>query len=462
MQIGGNGKAGIVVRVRFFLTGLAILSVLEAAAILYFALADPQDRQDAAWVNETVRRIEENWENVKEGLEKEEPGKEELGKKEQELEGLENDGQVRRRPDYVVLGLDGKVLFRTRAGLSESVNAAVIHRDTILDIQKDGSTVGKILIYNDSVQVFRRRKQTCIIFLSAAVLMQWALCGGYFIYLNRVVIRPFHRLKGFAERIAGGNLDIPLEMDRHNLFGAFTESFDIMRWELKRARRAEAEANAAKKELVAKLSHDIKTPVASIKAASEVGAALAGDERIRDHYTQIIRKADQIDSLITNLFSATLEELHQLTVRPEDLESGVLKELLENADYLHRAILPKIPEYIVYGDRLRLQQVFDNIFANSYKYGNTEIDVTVYSRGGGLAVTVEDHGGGVGSQELPLLKEKYMRGRNAKNLEGAGLGLYISDHFMKEMQGELILENGKYGLRVTVLIALSGRTEQQD
>ena len=61
------------------------------------------------------------------------------------------------------------------------------------------------------------------------------------------MIRPFRKLKGFAERIAGGNLDIPLEMDKRNLFGAFTESFDIMRSELKKARLAEAQAQQSKK-----------------------------------------------------------------------------------------------------------------------------------------------------------------------------------------------------------------------
>ena len=89
-------------------------------------------------------------------------------------------------------------------------------------------------------------------------------------------------MKDFAERIADGNLDIPLKMDRQNLFGAFTESFDIMRTELKKSRIAEANANESKKELVAKLSHDIKTPIASIKAASEVGAALSPDKKNRE------------------------------------------------------------------------------------------------------------------------------------------------------------------------------------
>ena len=57
---------------------------------------------------------------------------------------------------------------------------------------------------------------------------------------------------------------------------------------------------------------------------------------------------------------------------------------------------------------------------------------------------------------MPVLKEKYMRGSNTGNIEGAGLGLYISDSFMKEMAGDILLENGIDGLKVTVKIALSG------
>ena len=245
-------------------------------------------------------------------------------------------------------------------------------------------------------------------------------------------------------------------MDRQNLFGAFTESFDIMRSELKKARKAEAEANAGKKELVAKLSHDIKTPVASIKAVSEVGAALAEDEKSKAHYTQIIQKADQINSLVTNLFTATLEELNHLPITPIDLVSGELKSMLEGADYLNRATVPEIPDCLIYADKLRLQQVFDNIFANSYKYAQTDIEVSVQRTGDGLAVVLEDFGGGVDEAELPLLKEKFKRGSNAGNLEGAGLGLYISDYFMQKMNGELLIQNGKNGLRVTVMISLSG------
>ena len=415
---------------RKIITALLLLFVAETASLIYFMTNYKVKEQDAVLVNEILQSVQEDFDNI------------ENHNKTVEL-------------DYVVIDMDGAVLYRTRKGLSESINEAVIHRDTVLDINNNSSIVGKIIIYNDSKGVFDKWRDTIMVVILVSILVQCIICIGYIIYLNYSVIRPFRRLKNFAQRVAGGNLDIPLDMDRQNIFGAFTESFDIMRSELKKARIAEAEANASKKELVAKLSHDIKTPVASIKAAAEVGAELAGDEKLKNNYIQIISKTDQINTLVTNLFTASLEELTQISVSPYDMESSEIKTLLENSDYLQYAKIPQIPDCVIYADGLRLQQVFDNIFANSYKYAGTPIDVMVLKKANRLEVCIEDYGGGVAAEELPLLKEKFRRGANVQNIEGAGLGLYISDYFMQEMKGELILENGNNGFKVTVLIPFS-------
>nr|WP_305142153.1 HAMP domain-containing sensor histidine kinase [uncultured Acetatifactor sp.] len=428
---------------RYFIIIQLIVAAVETILLFGFALQDTDSVQDAVAVNEVLQSVEADWDR---------------------LESHEN----RTGLAYVVLDDTGEVLYRTDTGLSESINAAVVHRDTILDVESGGLVVGKLILSNDSAEFLKSRQQTVLLAVMALMLVQWSVCIGYGIYLDRIVVRPFRRLKDFARRVAGGNLDIPLAMDRGNLFGAFTESFDIMRDELKKARLAEAKANAEKKELVAKLSHDIRTPVASIKAASEVGAALAENGRIRENYSQIIRKADQIDALVNNLFTATLEELEQLAVAPVDMESGELAAMLDSADYFGWAEIPPVPECLLQGDRLRLQQVFDNIFANAYKYGRNgrqgegepsgegKIHVAMRRESRFLAVAIEDCGGGVDAEELPLLKEKFRRGSNARNREGAGLGLYISDYFMREMGGELLVENGEDGLRVTVVICQSG------
>ncbi len=414
-----------------FLISVILILIAEIITLIVFAVQMPDFSQDTVAVNEALQSVTEDFDA---------------------LEEHKNTAAL----EYVVLDENGNLLYKTKSGLSESVNAAITHRDTILDISIDGKTVGKIIIYNDCAQTLQSQKQTSVIVLAVAIFISSGICLGYALYLHFTMIRPFRKLKSFAERIAGGNLDIPLEMDRRNLFGAFTESFDIMRSELKKARIAEAQAQQSKKELVAKLSHDIKTPVASIKAVAEVGLAVTDSEKDKANYTQIIGKTDQINTLVTNLFTATLEELQQLTVTPANIESIKVKTMLENADYLHRATIPDIPECLVYADSLRLQQVFDNIFANSYKYANTAIIVSTEKHHNFVNIIIEDFGGGVLQDELHTLKEKYKRGINAKNTEGAGLGLYISDYFMKEMQGGLNIENGEHGLKVTVKIKFSG------
>lgn len=412
------------------LIAVVALYMIEIIALILFAVVTPNFTQDTVSVNEVVQSVSQNFHS---------------------MENYQNESAL----DFVVLDKNEKLLFRTQTGLSESINQAIAHRDTVLDITVDGEVVGKVIIFSEGAKTFEAQKRTAITVLSAAIAVQCLLCIGYALYLYLTVVRPFRKLKGFAERVAGGNLDIPLEMDRGNLFGAFTESFDLMRSELKKARMAEAQAEQSKKELVAKLSHDIKTPISSIKAVSEVGLTLAEKEKDRENYAKIIGKADQINALVTNLFTATLEELQQLTVTPTNLESKQIKTLLENADYLHRAVFLEIPACVVYADPLRLQQVFDNIFANSYKYAKTDITVTAEKTENGISIRIEDFGGGVPNDELPILKEKFQRGSNAKNIEGAGLGLFISDYFMKEMQGELEIENGAHGLKVTVNLLLS-------
>jgi len=411
-----------------FFGAVFVLFFIEVTVFILYILPKTENEQDTVAVNEVVQTVQDNWKH---------------------LDSLTNPTAL----DYVVIDLEGTVLYKTKSGLSENLNMAIRHKDTILDVRANGAA-GKLIIYNNDKLIYQSEKQTVIFAFIAVIFLQFVICAGFFFYMRRAIIQPFHKLKQFAKRVASGNLDIPLEMDRQNVFGAFTESFDIMRCELKKAKIAEAKANESKKELVAKLSHDIKTPIASIKAASEVGVALSSDKKNRENYGQIIQKADQINTLVTNLFSATLEELQELPVTPSILKSGELQTLLENADYLHRAVIPSVPDCLLFADRLRLQQVFDNVFANSYKYANTPIDVTILTKERCLTVIIEDYGGGIDEAELPFIKEKFRRGSNTKNIEGAGLGLYIADYCMREMKGRLDVENGSAGLRVTIAIAL--------
>lgn len=357
--------------------------------------------------------------------------------------------------DYVIIDNDGELVFKTSEGLSESVNEAIKTRGLILDLVVDGVYVGKVIFdYNMNDQLKEIKISIVVIFVVIGVL-QLVIILLWYVYVNHNIVRPFKRLNSFASRVAEGNLDVPLTMDRGHVFGEFTEAFDLMRTELKKARAAEKKANDEKKEMVAKLSHDIKTPVASIKSTSEVGYELTKEARTKEMFNVINVKTDQIKALVDNLFNSSVQDVTELEVNPGMQPSEVISGLIKNADYLGRAGSFEMPECNVYFDKLRLQQVFDNIFMNSYKYADTDIKVTIFIQGDYLVVRIADEGLGVKEEELPLLKEKYKRGSNTSDKDGAGLGLYLADYFIEKMDGKLGLKNLDKGFEVSVYLRIN-------
>lgn len=354
---------------------------------------------------------------------------------------------------YTIIDNNGNLLFKIQDGLSESLNEAYKNKDTIIDINVNGESK-KLIIDNNYEETMKNTNKayiTTIIIISIVQILAFII---YYIYLYNNVIKPFKKMNAFATRVTNGNLDIPLTMDKKNNFGAFTEAFDIMRHEIKKSRAAEKKAVESKKELVAKLSHDIKTPIASIKSSSELGQATTKEEKSKSYFEAINHKSDQINNLISNLFNATLEELDELSINASEVRSGIIKDLINNSDYLHKNGEYSIPNCNVFVDRLRLQQVFDNIFANSYKYANTKIETTSKIDGAYLSISIRDFGDGVEAEELPLLMEKFKRGTNTADIDGAGLGLYISKELIKKMNGNLEIENANPGFITKIYLRI--------
>jgi len=304
-------------------------------------------------------------------------------------------------------------------------------------------------------QQYRMRLQIGMIALLFFTLLVSAL--SLFV-VHRNVLRPFQRMRGFARRVAAGELDIPLEMDKRNAFGAFTESFDLMRDELRRSRESERAAQQSKRELVASLSHDIQTPVSSIRAVAELMEITAADDGQRQKLQTIQQKVGQIHTLVNDLFHTTLEELDSLSVLPAPLLSDRLEEMIAKADYRGKTTIRAIPGCLISADPVRLSQVIDNILANSYKYAGTAIDVCAEMGEDGLTLSLRDYGPGADPDELPLLCGKYYRGKAADAQNGYGLGLYIAHTLTERMGGRLACENAQPGFVVRLWLKFDGQT----
>jgi signal transduction histidine kinase len=349
---------------------------------------------------------------------------------------------------FIVLILTGGVLLSIAITQDDySLNVIEINR-IVKEIEITGELPeDTIHFFNNQVERLNSQntRVTVIFYVMGGLLA--LTCELFALYQYKTIIKPFKKLERFASRVAQGDLSFTLEMDRKNQFGAFSESFDLMREQLETARENERLANISKKELVASLSHDIKTPIASIKVISELYQAKHGEV---DEFNTIIRKADQIDLLISNMFTATLEELKQLKVSTTEVASTELAELIRASDYQNR-IKPQnfmLPECAVTVDSLRFRQIIDNVIGNSYKYADTDIEVSGEFSDGEFVLTVRDFGSGVTYDELPVLCEKFYRAGNSEGKSGSGLGLYLSEYFLKEMGGSLELkcDNGLWAV----------------
>ena len=413
-------------RIWRYIAALVLTFVLEITGCMILLGRMDDIRQDTVRINEVVKSIET---------------------------GYGNEALYDRSLDYAVLNEEGEIIFKTEEGLPGSVNEAVKNGDTILDITL-GSGTGKILIRNTISDSMNALKKQFILLIASASAVQAVIITVFLLNIKRRILDPFRDMNEFAVRVAGGDLDLPLKVDEKHVFGEFTEAFDLMRTELKKARASEKKANDDKKEIVAKLSHDIKTPVASIKSASEVGYELTREEKTKEFFNQINVKADQIKVLTDNLFNSSVQDITDIPVNPSRFDSGILTELVRNADYLRRSSSFDVPECGIFIDKLRLQQTLDNIFVNSYKYANTDIKVSAEVKDDHLILKVSDKGPGVKPEELPLLKEKYKRGGNSSSKEGAGLGLYLADYFMTNMDGSLEIRNEDPGLSVSLYIRI--------
>lgn len=311
----------------------------------------------------------------------------------------------------------------------------------LMDYYDSDEIVGKVIfkgqsdIYNSMIEDLKKKIALIFIFI--------LLIGYIYIYIiYRNIVSPFNKLKKFAGNVTKGNLDFPLQINRHNYFGAFTQSFDIMREELKKAREGEYRANQNKKELVGSLSHDIKTPISTIKAICEILLIKIKDKEILEKIKIIDNKVNTIDKLINNLFHATLDELEVLKIEKNEELSTIIPSMFEELNYYDKIKFKNtIPNCLVYADKLRLNEVIDNIINNSYKYANTDIEVSFYLEKDQIKIKIKDNGPGVNEEELPLISQKYYRGENTEGKSGSGLGLFLASLFMEGMGGDISFYN---------------------
>jgi two-component system OmpR family sensor kinase len=189
---------------------------------------------------------------------------------------------------------------------------------------------------------------------------------------------------------------------------------------------------ARERRFVADASHELRTPVAVIKAELE-GALRAGghDPQVREALVASVEECDHLAQLAEDLLILARSSEGALPVRPESLElreqlDRVARRFGDRAGERGRSISVEADgEQPVYADELRLRQALGNLVDNALRYGGGEIVLRARRAGPGLQLEVSDEGEGFTPEFAERAFERFARGDLARTRDGAGLGLSI-------------------------------------
>lgn len=199
-------------------------------------------------------------------------------------------------------------------------------------------------------------------------------------------------------------------------------------------------------EFLAMTSHELRTPLTSIRGHAQL---LRRQGRYTESMVQrIIDSSDQLGRLVDDLLLASSLEAGQFDLQPTDVDvKAVVQTSVDQLKGVSgRTIQVEMtPDVVhVWGDRLRLAQIFSNLLSNALKYSDPETEVVVrVSRSGTEAeVAVIDRGSGISADDLSRLFDRFYRASaTADNAQGVGLGLYITNHLVHAHGGSLQVES---------------------
>lgn len=291
-----------------------------------------------------------------------------------------------------------------------------------------------------------------IIFISLiVVLILTNVLLSYF--MSRGILLPVKQLSDASEKVSKGNLDFSVQSKSKDELGQLVQSFDTMRAQLKESLALRDKYENNRRELIANISHDLKTPVTSILGYVEgIQDGVANSVAKQERYLETIHtKATYMNRLIEELSLYSNLDVKKLPFYFEsvnihafvqDYLDEIASELaekkiqlkLDTKDFQKRVIL----------DRDKLIRVMENLIFNSVKYmdkSTGRITVLLTDQEQVVKVTIMDNGPGVSEEEVSTIFNRFYRTDPSRSTQGSGLGLAIASQIIEAHGGSIWAEN---------------------
>ncbi|MEX2426576.1 MAG: HAMP domain-containing sensor histidine kinase [Thermomicrobiaceae bacterium] len=256
-----------------------------------------------------------------------------------------------------------------------------------------------------------------------------------------------NRIMRAAESMADGRLDTRVEVTGDDEIGRLAHSFNSMASQIEQAQERQAEVERARREMLVAVSHDLRTPLSSIRAMGEaILDGVVDTQEGKQYVRQMMIETNNLSLLINDLFELSQIDVGSLKLQREpcdlrDLISDTINAMRVQAAQLNIDLQGKDADtpQLVLADSARMQRVLTNLVQNALQHtpsGGT-VRIRVEDAGPKLRVTVSDNGDGIGPEELPFIFDSFYRGDGARSDGGAGLGLTIARGIVERHGGEI-------------------------
>jgi signal transduction histidine kinase len=275
--------------------------------------------------------------------------------------------------------------------------------------------------------------------------------------VSRGLTSPLREMVRASRAMAGGDFDVPVHSTSRDEVGELARAFETMRQEL-------AEVDRQRSDFLANASHELRTPIAAMRATLEnlVDGVDPPDAR---HLQVLLDQAERLGALVEQLLDLSRLEAGTATLHLEPVD---VRELLEAAARDARPQWPGVEVVVEAGDapglcadRSRLRQVIDNLVHNAARHSpdGGEVRLGAGADGGTVRLTVVDEGPGIPPAERSQVFERFYRSDRARSSDrgGAGLGLAIA-HWIVGLHGGTVEvgSNEPTGCRMTVHLPIGG------
>jgi len=282
-----------------------------------------------------------------------------------------------------------------------------------------------------------------VLVITAIILVFWIYNG---------VMKPLNKMKEAANNIKEGNLDFELKAETDDELGQLCKDLEDMRRRLKDNVEEKIRFDKQNKELISNISHDLKTPVTTIKGYAEgiLDGVADTPEKTERYVRTIYNKAIEMDRLINELTLYSKIDTNRIPynfniISVNDYFNDCAEELqtemeAKGAEFGYFNYVSE--EIKIIADAEQLRRVIYNITNNSIKYmdkAKAKINLRVKDVGDFIQVEIEDNGKGIAAKDLPNIFDRFYRTDASRNSStgGSGIGLSIVKKIIEEHGGKI-------------------------